>query len=217
MITHTDPDYLAILNKNTKRRKANRYNGGYYCSKDIVEEIIPRVKTDRVWITINVRKCADHSLFFVHNYLHPEWYEFIKNYKDVILVCHHQSVIDKVKHLGRTILLPTFVNVDYVKQFRSEKTKGTAYVGRRAVRNGWILPAGIDYIENLPREELLREMSKYRTIYAIGRTAIEGKILGCEVKSADPIWPDTDYWQIFDVKEASKLLQDRLNRIDGVI
>ena len=217
IIDHNDADYQRVLNAPTKRRKENRYNGGYFCSKDIVEEIIPRVKTDRSWITINVQKCCDHSIFFVHNYLHPEWYEFIKNYNDVILVCHHQSVIDKVKHLGQAILVPTFIDVDYVSKFKTEKTKDTCYVGRRAVRQGLLLPDGIDYIENVPREDLLTELAKYRKAYCIGRTALEAKALDVEVLPFDPVWNDTSYWQVFDVKEAAKLLQDRLNRIDGVI
>ena len=32
----------------------NRYNGAYYYSLEIVKNIIPRIKTDRNWITLNI-------------------------------------------------------------------------------------------------------------------------------------------------------------------
>lgn len=212
-IDHNSPEFQ----RRWQKIKANKYNGGYYCSKDIVEEIIPRVQTDRAWITVNVRKCCDHSIFFVHNYLHPEWYDFIKDYKDVVLVFHHNTIMPRLSHLGKQIILPTFINTDYVKQFAREKDRETAYVGRKVSRRGILLPEGIDYIENMPRESLLKEMARYKNIYAIGRTALEGKALGCNILPYDPKWSDPNYWQVFDVKEAAKLLQDRINRIDGVI
>lgn len=215
IISHRDKTYQAILNKNTPKRKQNRYNGGYFCSRDIVEEIIPRVQTDRSWITINVRKCVDHSIFFVHNYLHPEWYEFLSDYEDVVLVFHHEKIMPELAHLGKQILLPTFINVDYVKQFRTEKTKDTAYVGRSAIRKGLLLPGDIDFIENVPREELLSRMAEYKKVYAIGRTALEAKVLGCEILPFDPVWNDPDYWKVLDVKDAAAILQEELDKIDG--
>lgn len=211
-ITHEHKDYIKA--RKDIRLGKNKYNGGYYCSKDIVEEIMPRVKTDRNWVTVNIGKCADHSLFFAHNYIRPERYSFLKDYKDVVIVCHHNIVANNLQKYGKCLLLPAFINTDYVKQFRTEKTKGAAFVGRSEVRKGYFIPEEVDYIENLPREELLEKMAAYKDVYAIGRTALEAKVLGCNIKAFNPLWNDTDYWHVLDVKEAAKILQDRLNRLD---
>lgn len=211
IISHRHPAYKAIA----KRIGANQFNGGYYCSRDIVEEIIPRVNTTRDWITVNIGECRNHSIFFAHNYIRPERYDFLKRYDDVVIVCHHQFVADNLKECGPTIVIPAFVNVDYVKQFRTDKIRDAAFVGRSEVRKGFFLPEDVDFIENLPRKKLLQRMAEYRTVYAIGRTAIEAKILGCEVKTFNPLWPDPDYWGILDAKDAAALLQAELDKIDG--
>lgn len=208
IISHRHPAYKAIV----KRIGDNKYNGGYYCSRDIVEGIIPRVNTTRNWITVNIGECLNHSIFFAHNYIRPERYEFLKKYDDVVIVCHHQFVADNLKDYGPTIVIPAFVNVDYVKQFRTKKTRETAFVGRSEVRKGFFIPEDVDYIENLPRPHLLRQMAKYKNVYAIGRTAIEARVLGCNVLTFNPLWPDPDYWQILDVKDAAEILQKELNK-----
>jgi hypothetical protein len=60
-------------------------------------------------------------------------------------------------------------------------------------------------------------MAKYKIIYATGRTAIQAKILECEVKAHDPNFPDPRVWRIVDNKDAAKILQDNLDLIDGKI
>ena len=48
IIDHTHPEYI-------KRRKEignGKFNGCYYYSKEIVKNIIPRVKTNRDWNTV---------------------------------------------------------------------------------------------------------------------------------------------------------------------
>ena len=76
------------------------------------------------------------------------------------------------------------------------------------------MPIDIDYIEGLPREELLAEMAKYKKVYAVGRTAIEAKILGCEVLPYDDRYPDPEIWQVLDNRDAAKILQEKLDEID---
>ena len=69
---------------------ANKYNGAYYYSREIVKNIIPRVETDRNWITINIPgEGCNHAIFFVHNNLQPEKYDWIKQYgfQDIVMVC----------------------------------------------------------------------------------------------------------------------------------
>lgn len=84
LIDHNHPLYL-------KRRALsgdNKWNGAYYYSKEIVDNIIPLVKTDRNWITVNVPDHGyDHSIVFIHNNLYPELYSWLSAHEDLILVC----------------------------------------------------------------------------------------------------------------------------------
>ena len=57
-------------------------------------------------------------------------------------------------------------------------------------------------------------MAEYEQIYAVGRTAIEAKILGCEVLPYDVRYPDPRMWKVIDNKDAAKLLQKKLDVID---
>ena len=196
------------------RLGAGRHNGAYYYSKEITENIIPRINTDRNWVTINNPGCCwDHSVVFIHNNQMPGLYEWLKDYKDLILVCGVPETCDKVKNLGHAVYLPLSVDTEYVQSFGDEKTKDTAYAGRPDKKT-INLPEGIDYLQNLPRPLLLKEMAKYRRIYAVGRTAIEAKILGCEILPYDPRYPDPERWQILDNAEAAEQLQKILDKID---
>lgn len=215
IIDHTHPAYKLKW----EHAGANKWNGAFYYSQEIVENIIPNIETDRNWITVNVKGVGcDHAIIFIHNNLHPENYEWLKfyGYKDIVLVCGVPETVEKVSHLGKAIYLPISVDVDYVKQFQvEEKTKGAAFVGRPVKRNYGRLPDGIDYLEGLPREELLRKMAEYKTVYAVGRCAIEAKILGCKIKAYDERFPKVSRWKVLDNKDAAKLLQEELDKIDG--
>ncbi len=215
IIDHTHPAYI----RKWQNAGLNQFNGAYYYSQEIVENIIPNIETSRNWITVNVKGVGcDHAIVFIHNNKNPSNYEWLHyyGYKDLVLVCGIPETVEKVAHLGKAIYLPISVDVDYVKQFRvEEKTKGTAFVGRPAKRKGLTLPDDIDYLEGLPREELLRTMAEYKTVYAVGRCAIEAKILGCKLKAYDPRFPKVSRWKILDNKDAVSMLQEELDRIDG--
>lgn len=215
IIDHTHPEYL----RKWRNAGLNQFNGAYYYSKEIVENIIPNVETDRNWITVNVKGVGlNHAIVFIHNNLHPENYEWLRfyGYKDLVLVCGIPETCEKVAHLGKAIYLPISVDVEYVKQFRvEEKTKGSAFVGRPAKKKYGKLPDGIDYLEGLPRDELLRAMAEYKNVYAVGRCAIEAKILGCKLKAYDNRFPKVSRWKVLDNLKAAKLLQEELDRIDG--
>lgn len=196
--------------------EANKYNGAYYYSKEIVKNIIPNIKTSYNWVTIMVPQTAcSHSIVFIHNNLYPERYDYLSNYSDLILVCGVKDTMQKVAHLGTPIYLPLSVDVAEVSQYRTEKSKEAAYVGRPEKRKfkDVLLPSDIDFLENLPREKLLAEMAKYKTIYAVGRTAIEAKVLGCEVKAYDPRFPDPMIWEVLDNRAAAKILQNKLDAL----
>jgi hypothetical protein len=66
----------------------------------------------------------------------------------------------------------------------------------------------------MEHDELLREMAKYRRVYAVGRTAIEAKILGCEVLPYDQRFPDPSIWKVLDSMDAAKMLQRLIDKID---
>lgn len=200
------------------RRGLSKYNGAYYYSKEICRNIIPYIQTDRNWVTVNVKGLArSHSVVFIHNNKKTQNYDWLKRFgfKDLVLVCGLPQTVERVGHLGEAIYLPLSIDVDEVKKFKKRKTRDTAYVGRKAKREGIELPEGIDYIEGLPRNELLKEMSRYKKVYAVGRTAIEAKALGCEVLPYDPRFPDPSVWKVMDSSEAIPILQRELDRIDG--
>lgn len=201
----------------------NKFNGAYYYSQEIVKNIIPRVDTDRNWMTINIpRMGADHAVVFVHNNLDPTLYQWIKDtINDVVMVCGVPETVDRMKAAGfeHSIYLPLSVDVEYVEQFKKDKkTKKVAFAGRPGKRSSKYdvdLPEGIDYLEGMPREKLLQRLADYERVYAIGRTAIEAKILGCEVLPYDSRYPDPEVWQVVDNSEAAAMLQVELDRIDG--
>lgn len=201
----------------------HRWNGAYYYSKEIVQNIIPLVKTDRSWITIKAGTAGrSHSICFVHNNIAFEKsYEYMKQFDDVVYVVGLPDMVERARALGKVIYLPLSVDVEYVRKFRTKKTKDTAFVGRPDIRPrvkeeyGVELPADIDFIEGLPRKELLTTMAQYRNVYAIGRTAIEAKVLGCNILSYHPRVPDPEMWQVLDNSEAAAMLQVELDRIDG--
>lgn len=213
IISHEHPQYITNRGKIGK----GRFNGAYYYSVEICRYIIPFVVTDRNWITINVPGIgADHAIVFIHNNLHPQNYNWLSKYKDLVLVCGVPETCAKVAHLGQPIYLPLSVKVSEVEKFKTQKTKDTAYVGRRAKRLNQPFPVKTDFIENLPREQILAKMAMYKKVYTIGRCAIEAKILGCEVLPYDERFPDPGRWKIVDCSQAVEILQAELNMIDGV-
>lgn len=217
IIDHNHPIYRKKWHNTPK---INRYNGAFYYSKEIVKNIIPNVKTDRNWLTIRVEDlCMDHSIVFIHNNLHPERYDCLKNYKDLILVCGVPEIMEKVAHLGTPIYVPLSIDLEYVKQFAvpKEERHGSVYVGRPVKRTytNVEIPNDIDIIEGVKRQDMLPMMAKYETVYAVGRTAIEAKALGCKLKAYDPRFPKVSFWKPLDNKEAAKILQKELDKIDG--
>lgn len=209
---HNSPEY---------RRKwesmglSNRYNGAFYYSKEIVKNIIPNVKTDRNWVTLNiVGEAYDHSIIFIHNNLNPDHYDWLEAYDDLVLVCGIPETCEKVAHLGQPIYLPLSVDVKYVEQFKTPKTRKKAYIGRQYKRRGKWFDLDVEYIEGLPRELFLKCVAEYEQVYAVGRAAIEAKILGCEILPYDDRFPDPDRWVVFDNLEAARYLQMELDKID---
>ena len=213
IIDHTHPRYK-IRWRNSEE---NRFNGAYYYSKEIVSNIIPRVETDRNWITLNIPgEGVEHSIVFIHNNLNPERYAWLKQYgfKDLILVCGIPETCEKVAHLGTPIYLPLSIDTEYVMAFRRDQIKDAAYAGRLNKRSYGTLPTEIDYLHSMKREDLLRRMAQYQRIYAVGRTAIEAACLGCKIEPYDNRFPDPSIWKVIDNRTAAAMLQTKLDEID---
>lgn len=216
IIDHDNPKYREVWRQLGKN---HCWNGAFYYSHEIVKNIIPAVKTDRNWVTINIPNLgADHAIVFIHSNTRPDIYDWLKQYEDLILVCGIPETIEKVAHLGKAIYLPLSVDVPYVEIFRIPETDryiNTAFAGRQAKRSGVKLPLGTVFLESMPRPALLERLARCQDVYAVGRTAIEARILGCNILPYDKRFPDPERWKIVDNSEAAVILQKELERIDG--
>lgn len=210
---HNSHEYKAMC-----RSSGGQNNGAYWYSKEIVDNIIPKVDTDRSWVTINVPgRCYDYSVVFIHNNVHPEKYDWLKRYKDLVVVCGIKDTAATMRErlpMHQVIYLPLSVDVKYVEQFKRKKTKDACFAGRLDKKTDQI-PKGCDCIGNISRDELLPRIAEYRTVYAVGRCAIEAKILGAKIGIYDERFPD-DIWKVVDNSEAAWMLQRMLDKIDGV-
>lgn len=226
IIDHNHPEYI----ERRKNLGKGKYNGCYYYSCEIVDNIIPLVQTNRDWNTIgrDVEGMHDGMIVFLHDNSTPWNYAWLKNYNDLILVCSSTYTAESVKYSGRVIMLPMSVDTEYVKQFRTKKTKDTCFVGNRWVfHNVKGLPTlddpfhskpiagGVDFFSSLPREKLLKELAKYRKAYAIDRCAIEAKVLGCELLPLETRYSVDNVGEVLDNRDAAKILQAELDKIDG--
>lgn len=207
ILSHESPEYIW---KNP--------NGACEYSKEIVKYFIPNIKTDRNWVTINIKGHAfDHSIVFIHNNLNPSIYEWLKDYDDLILVCSLPETAEKVRDYGYPILVPLSIPVEEVKKYRVEKkTKAKAYAGRKG-KYAAVNARNCDRLEDIPREELLSRMAEYHYVYAVGRTALEAKVLGCRILRYDPRFPDTTMWKVLDTMDAVKILQEELDKAERVL
>lgn len=192
-----------------------KYNGAYYYSKEIREFLIPKVKTDRNWVTINIPGfAADHSIVFIHNNIDSaDRYGWLSKYHDLVLVVGVPETASKVAHLGKTVYLPLPINEAEVAQYKCEKDKEVCYAGRGKKFIGKKVDG--DPICDVPREVMLERMAHYKKCYAVGRTAIEAKILGCEILPYDPRFQSVDIWKALPYEGAAKLLQRALDDIEA--
>lgn len=221
IVKHDNPNYLA---KWRALPEGSRYNGAYYYSKDIEKYIVPNIKTDRPINVIGVRGCGGkhRMIVFIHHYLHPEMYDWLKRYRDIIIVGSDKEFLEKLSHLGKTIHLPLSVNVEEIEKHKvKKKTKDACYMG-----NPWkfkqqelseLLPEDVDKFPPMPKEQLWDEVAKYKYCYAIGLCAIEAQVLGCKLKMSRYRYPHpAKSFPVLDCKDAAKILQEKLDEIDGL-
>ena len=214
IIDHNHPGYLEIRNKSKKGKN----NGCWYYSNEIVDNIIPNVKTWRGWNTVGreLDGMEDHMIVFLHDNAYPWNYDWLKNYKDLVLVCSSKYTRDSVIYFGHTILLPMSVDTEYVKKFRTKKTKDTCFVGNEWVKDNTStkIPKDVVYLRNMPREKLLAELAKFRNAFCIDRCAIEAAVLGCNLLEIETAYSCDNVGSILDNRDAAKILQKELDKLD---
>ena len=214
-ITHEHPEYVALRKSIGK----GKYNGCYYYSKEIVQNIIPRIKTKRDWNTVgrDFSGMHDGMIVFLHDNSTPWNYKWLKNYEDLVLICSSEYTAQSVKYSGHVVMLPMNIDTKYVKKFRTKKTKDTCFVG-----NVWVkqnarkkITGNVDFFGALPREEILKELAQYKKCLAIDRCAQEAKVLGCELLPLDTRYSCDNVGEVLDNRKAAKILQQELDKIDG--
>ena len=212
IFSHLSPEYKAL--------GIGHGNGAYYYSKELLENVVPKIKTKRPWCLINVQnQCENNAIVFIHNNKNPERYYWLEPYKNLILVCSQPKTLNAMIEMfpkAHTIYIPLSIDTKYVSQFKvKRKTKDTAYFGRLEKCPESIL--NNDKIDKIygdePREKLLRQVAKYKNVYAIGRCALEAKCLGCNVLTHEGEYEGVDF-ALLDNKEIIPELQRLLNEID---
>lgn len=197
-------------------------NGALIYSMNIVKNIIPRVKTKRNWVTIECRQCMDNSIVFIHSNVDLEKYDYLKKYKNLILVASQPQTVDKLKQLkiaDHVIYLPLSVDIDELRHYKLSKPHyrgGTCYAGRpdKPFVDGLRNDPNIVFLSKLTHPDLLRKLNAFQYCYAVGLTAIEAKFMGCTILPFDRRYPDTKIWKILDGKDAAEILQKKLDKID---
>lgn len=221
IIDHTHPEYEAIRSYANKFR--GKYNGCWYYSQEIVKNIIPNVKTKRGWNTVGreLTGMQDGMIVFLHDNATTWNYGWLKKYKDLVLVCSSEFTRNSVIYSGHTVLLPMSIDTEYVKQFKvKRKTKETCFVGNWWVREQMTIPSAsitgkVDFLSNLPREKLLKEVAKYKRAYAIDRCAMECLTLGCELLPLPTRYHCDNVGKVVDNREVAEMLQKELDKLDG--
>lgn len=211
--SHLSPEWINLNIPHT--------NGAYWYSKELLERVIPKIKTKRDWVLINAEhQCSDHSIVFIHNNAHPERYEWLAPYKDLILVCSTNKTLETMIEMYpkyHCIFIPLSIDIDYVKQFKAKrKTKKVCYYGRLEKCPEEIMEDDtIDKLGDGERDEMLKQVSKYKKVYAIGRCNLEAQALGCEVKSHQGEYEGVTF-ELKDNTEIIPDLQRILNEIDNI-
>lgn len=198
------------------RQGMSRNNGAYWYAKEIEDIILPSLNNLNLWINTvgsgfyQAREVPDRAVIVCHDNIRT-----LKSYmkffgKKILWVCSKQSSATLLSSKGENaIYIPLSIDVEYVEQFkRKRRTKDIAYVG-----NAWgfkkeylsSLPSNIVQLNGMDRDDLLKEMSKYRTIIAEGRCLMEAKVLGAKTEL-----PTHGYGDIVDreVIDSRQVIED---------
>lgn len=167
-------------------------NGAYFYPLEIENDILADFKDlDLLVITAaalryDSRHIPDGSIVICHDYTKPLITYAKLLDKDVLWVCSSKKTVKEFKDKNeRAVFIPLSIDTDYVKKFKRRKTKDTAFVGniwsyKKEYVNGL---TDVDILTELPRDELLSKMAKYKHVIAEGRCQMEAMALGCKVST----------------------------------
>lgn len=177
------------------RKHHGLYNGAYFYAKEIEDIILPKINHSRVTIVtagsviFSSHQIPDRAIIVCHHNINTVGTYGRYLNRGMLWITSKKSTMKKLKDANeKAVYIPLSIDTKYVKKFRQKKTKDIAFVGNKwGFKRHYLnnLPDNIDQLYNLPREELLTEMAKYKTIIAEGRCNIEAQVLGCKVKLPD--------------------------------
>ena len=167
-------------------------NGAYFYPLEIENDILADFKhLDLLVITAaalryNPRHIPNGSIVICHDYTRPliTYAKFLN--KDILWICSSEKAVKQFTDKNeRAVFIPLSIDVDYVKKFKTTKTKDNAFVGnvwsyKQEYVNGL---EDVDIITELPRDELLKQMAQYKHVIAEGRCQMEALALGCKVST----------------------------------
>lgn len=204
-----------------KQDNAGRNNGAYWYAKEIEDIILPELKHLNLWVnTVGAlfflpSEIPKGAVIVCHDNINTVR-TYMKLFKlDVLWICSKPTIVDKLAAVGeKAVYIPLSVDTEYVKQFkRKRRTKDTAYVG-----NAWSfkkkflssLPDNIDQLGGMEREDLLKEMAKYKNVIAEGRCLIEAQVLGAKAEIPADYSRRITFTEVLDSRAAIPLWREAL-------
>lgn len=172
------------------RQTEGRNNGSYWYSSEIEEIILPKISADVFVVTAGAvlyqrHEVPDGAVMVCHDNrtTNNSYGKFFG--KNILWVCSKHSTVKTLEEYGeKAVYIPLSIDTTYVAQYQKKRhTKDIAFVG-----NSWgfkkryldSLPKDIAQISDLEREDLLKEMSKYKRVICEGRVYLEATVLGCQ-------------------------------------
>ncbi len=179
-----------IRYKRIRRGKVN--TGSYFYALEIENNILPELKNiDLTIITTGASlfrtgEIRRNTVVVCHDNRNT-----LKSYskflgKNCLWICSKESTAATLRAVDENaVYIPLSIDVEYVKQFRTAKTKDIAFVG-----NAWgfkrnylaSLPSNIDQLSGMGREQLLNAMAQYKRVIAEGRCLMEAQVLGAQTE-----------------------------------
>ena len=180
-------------------KQFGRNNGAYWYARDIEANILPKIESTGVIVTAGAsiyssRDIPEGSIIVCHdNRTTKSSYGHLFNHNMLWVASKHSTVETLQSYGERAVYIPLSIDAAYVAQYKTRKTKGTAFVG-----NAWgfkseylkSLPPDVAKLSEMERDELLQEMAKYKHVIAEGRCLMEAQVLGC--KTEVPVYKDKE-------------------------
>lgn len=196
-----------------------RNNGSYWYAKEIEDIILPHINKRLFIVTAaasiyNKHEIPDNAIVVCHdNRSTVNSYGFLFQ-KNILWICSkHSTVKTLIREGERAVYIPLSIDTEHVKKFKSRKTKGTAYVGNSwAFKKSYLssLSKDIAQLSNLDRDDLLKEMAKYKNVIAEGRCLMEAQALGCKCETPKYENLESVYVELLDSRDAIPFWKEAL-------